>query len=201
MATFDINGVPYRIWAGKMAAPFTEPAFGLFRNVVKHVLANWTALQLAVQHGMGGMDGNRKAAWLEEAVANYFLQNANLERDEVEDMLEDVLSHEFDTVADDGSVKQIAEMFCRTFRMCQRGEVDSIRELIPTLPTLRLGMQDSIAASVDDDQPPILVSLHQETTASNNRDPSPTTEMAGEAMEEGSDDEAGKWTVVHRSKR
>ena len=42
---------------------------------VRFILSNWTALQLAVEHGFGGADGREKAEWLVSVVDQVLREN------------------------------------------------------------------------------------------------------------------------------
>ncbi|KAL4226146.1 rRNA accumulation-related protein [Mactra antiquata] len=113
-----------------MAAPMRER----FCEAISRILNSWTVLKLAVNHGFGGADSQAKADWMVYAIDQWFAENSNLETFEVEDFLEDVLSTEFDTIADDGSLPQIAKMICGFYRLCQEGNTAKIEEKLNELP-------------------------------------------------------------------
>ncbi|XP_045164456.1 pre-rRNA-processing protein TSR2 homolog [Mercenaria mercenaria] len=105
-----------------------------FRASVERVLNSWTVLKLAVSHGFGGADSEAKAEWLVFAVDQWFAENANIDPYEVEDFLEDVLNTEFDTIVDDGSLPQIAQMICGFYKLCQDGNEAQLQERLGKLP-------------------------------------------------------------------
>nr|XP_026263213.1 pre-rRNA-processing protein TSR2 homolog [Urocitellus parryii] len=89
-----------------MMAGAGEDARALFRAGVRAALEAWPALQIAVENGFGGVHSQEKAEWLGGAVEDYFIRNADLELDEVEDFLGELMTNEFDTVVEDGSLPQ-----------------------------------------------------------------------------------------------
>ncbi|KAM7045152.1 pre-rRNA-processing protein TSR2 homolog isoform 2-T2 [Molossus nigricans] len=82
----------------------------LFGAGVRAALEAWPALQIAVENGFGGVHSQEKAEWLGGAVEEYFFRNADLELDEVEDFLGELMTNEFDTVVEDGSLPQVTAM-------------------------------------------------------------------------------------------
>ncbi|XP_036620353.1 pre-rRNA-processing protein TSR2 homolog [Trichosurus vulpecula] len=86
---------------------FAEQSWALFGAGVRAVLEAWPALRIAVENSFGGAHSREKALWLGGAVRDYLVQNADLEQDEVEDFLADIMSTEFDTLVEDGSLPQM----------------------------------------------------------------------------------------------
>ncbi|XP_020835706.1 pre-rRNA-processing protein TSR2 homolog isoform X2 [Phascolarctos cinereus] len=111
-------------------AASTERVWALFGAGVRTVLEAWPALQIAVENSFGGVHSREKALWLGGAVWDYFVQNADLEQDEVEDFLADIMSTEFDTLVEDGSLRQVSQQLQTVFRYCQSGEEPLLREFI-----------------------------------------------------------------------
>ena len=91
------------------------PTAGPFSQAVQAVLDSWSVLQVAVENGFGGADSSAKARWMVDAVTQWFGENSDLDPYEVEDFLADILNNEFNTLADDGSLKAIAEMICQSY--------------------------------------------------------------------------------------
>ncbi|XP_045144252.1 pre-rRNA-processing protein TSR2 homolog isoform X2 [Echinops telfairi] len=83
-----------------------EDSRALFGAGVRAALEAWPALQIAVENGFGGVHSQEKAEWLGGAMEEYFIRNADLELDEVEDFLGELMTNEFDTVVEDGSLPQ-----------------------------------------------------------------------------------------------
>ncbi|KAM5290942.1 pre-rRNA-processing protein TSR2 homolog isoform 2-T2 [Glossophaga mutica] len=90
-----------------MMAGAGEDLRALFGAGVRAALEAWPALQIAVENGFGGVHSQEKAEWLGGAVEEYFFRNADLELDEVEDFLGELMTNEFDTVVEDGSLPQV----------------------------------------------------------------------------------------------
>ncbi|XP_074064464.1 pre-rRNA-processing protein TSR2 homolog [Macrotis lagotis] len=111
-------------------AAAAEQAWALFGTGVRAVLASWPALQIAVENGFGGVHSHEKALWLGGVVEDYFVRNPDLEQDEVEDFLSDIMSTEFDTLVEDGSLAQVSQQLQRVFSYSQNGEEPLLREFI-----------------------------------------------------------------------
>ncbi|XP_048347030.1 pre-rRNA-processing protein TSR2 homolog [Sphaerodactylus townsendi] len=117
-----------------MATPRKEEETrGLFSQGVKAVLANWPALQIAVENGFGGAYSQEKAEWMVGAVEQYFQSNVDLEPDEVDDFLAQMMNNEFDTVIEDGSLSQVSQQLCIFFSQCQQGNWAAVQEAIARL--------------------------------------------------------------------
>ncbi|KAM8965956.1 pre-rRNA-processing protein TSR2 homolog isoform X1 [Sarcophilus harrisii] len=114
-------------------AASAEQARALFGVGVRAVLEAWPALQIAVENSFGGVHSREKALWLGRVVEDYFLLNADLEQEEVEDFLSDIMSTEFDTLIEDGSLPQVSQQLQTMFRYCQRGEETLLRQFISQL--------------------------------------------------------------------
>jgi len=91
-------------------------------------------VQLAVQHGFGGVDSQDKAKWMVDALVQWFSENADLEPYEVEDFLSDVLNAEFDTVVDDGSLQQTAATICECYSLALSGNAPALQARLQRLP-------------------------------------------------------------------
>ncbi|XP_025789937.1 pre-rRNA-processing protein TSR2 homolog isoform X2 [Puma concolor] len=103
-----------------------EDSRALFGAGVRAALEAWPALQIAVENGFGGVHSQEKAAWLGGAVEEYFFRNADLELDEVEDFLGELMTNEFDTVVEDGSLPQQLQTMFHHF---QRGDGAALKEM------------------------------------------------------------------------
>ncbi|XP_004598356.2 pre-rRNA-processing protein TSR2 homolog [Ochotona princeps] len=101
----------------------------LFKAGVRAALEAWPALQIAVDNGFGGVHSQEKAEWLGVAVEDYFLRNADLELEEVEDFLGELMTNEFDTVVEDGSLPQVSQQLQTLFCHFQRGDGAALKEM------------------------------------------------------------------------
>ncbi|KAF3840436.1 hypothetical protein F7725_006298 [Dissostichus mawsoni] len=98
----------------------------LFSEAVRQVLLSWPVLQIAVDNGFGGVYGTQKADWMVDVVQQFFHDNADLQRGEVEDFLSDIMNQEFNTVVEDGSLPQM-------FSQWQQGALQTLRNTIDSL--------------------------------------------------------------------
>ncbi|XP_004713176.1 pre-rRNA-processing protein TSR2 homolog isoform X1 [Echinops telfairi] len=106
-----------------------EDSRALFGAGVRAALEAWPALQIAVENGFGGVHSQEKAEWLGGAMEEYFIRNADLELDEVEDFLGELMTNEFDTVVEDGSLPQVSQQLQTMFHHFQRGDGAALREM------------------------------------------------------------------------
>jgi len=116
-----------------------SPVTELFKVAVDKILESWTVLQLAVQHGFGGAESRNKAAWLSEALVQWFQENQNLEYYEVDDFLSDVLNSEFDTLAEDGSLTQVSRCLCSSYELCKQGNTTALKAKLDALRPANIG--------------------------------------------------------------
>jgi Pre-rRNA-processing protein TSR2. len=97
----------------------------LFRNVVETVFSTWTALRLAVEHGMGGQRGKEVALEFVNQVADFFCKN-DVCAEEVADFLADFMDKEFQTVCEDNSPDEVATVLCQFYQHCKAGRHDLV---------------------------------------------------------------------------
>ncbi|XP_007117835.1 pre-rRNA-processing protein TSR2 homolog isoform X1 [Physeter macrocephalus] len=114
---------------GRIMAGAAEDSGTLFGVAVRAALEAWPALQIAVENGFGGVHSQEKAEWLGGAVEEYFFRNADLELDEVEDFLGELMTNEFDTVVEDGSLPQVSQQLQTMFHHFQRGDRAALKEM------------------------------------------------------------------------
>uniref|UniRef100_W8BUD3 Pre-rRNA-processing protein TSR2 homolog n=1 Tax=Ceratitis capitata TaxID=7213 RepID=W8BUD3_CERCA len=75
-----------------------------FRLVLEKIFNNWQNLRLAVEHGMGGRNGQQLAIEIMDYIYKYCIGNENIAQGELQDLLEELLDQEFDTICDDNSI-------------------------------------------------------------------------------------------------
>jgi len=179
----------------------------LFYVGIQSILKSWTALQLAVSHGFGGAHSNEKAQWFVGAIEQYFNENEALETYELEDMIAETMSSEFDTISEDGSCREVAQEIWNLHRHWRRGDVDAIRQRLAALPCVNLGecVADSSSHQADADDEGTGSILQDMTLSSsgNVTSPSPDDELepAAAAPKEDMVDADGFTMVQTRSKR
>ncbi|XP_016323795.1 pre-rRNA-processing protein TSR2 homolog isoform X2 [Sinocyclocheilus anshuiensis] len=114
-------------------APLASSTRELFTEAVRAVLETWPVLQIAVDNDFSGTYSQQKAEWMVDALRLYFIDNDELQQDEVEDFISDLMNNEFDTVVDDGSLPQVAQQVCEMFQQCQQDRLTEVREQIKQL--------------------------------------------------------------------
>lgn len=189
-----------------------------FKPIVDLVFNNWTALQLAVEHGMGAPGGEKTAQLMSVYVARYCVENV-VEREDLTELLEDLMDEEFETVCHDNSPKEVSSLLVFFLGLLKEGRHDELRNHIEALPKSQKWLSQPIHESVppqchgnpdddttssdedddndydndDDDQDSqSVVESHGEapTTSNQNNEPEPMDE----------DVEPG-WTVVRTRRR
>lgn len=180
----------------------------LFQTSLSQILDSWTVLELAVEHGFGGGESREKADWMVFAIDQWFKENKNLETFEVEEFLADILNAEFDTIADDGSLSQIASMICGVHRLCSNGDEPAVRKRLQHLqkPSLKqCARAPSDEEDNDEDDMDTGPTSHQNSTHHQTQ-PSQSDGASSESITNGttsneSEMEDDGWTTVHRGKR
>jgi hypothetical protein len=105
----------------------------VFRNVVETVFNTWTALRLAVEHGMGGRRGKEVALNLVTQVTDLFCKS-NIEVEEVADFLIEFMDLEFQTICEDNSPEEVANVLWQFYQHCKSGNHDLVRLELSKLP-------------------------------------------------------------------
>ncbi|XP_068454743.1 pre-rRNA-processing protein TSR2 homolog [Clinocottus analis] len=166
----------------------------LFTEAVRAVLHSWPVLQIAVDNGFGGVFGQQKADWMVDVVQQYFHDNADLQRGEVEDYLADLMDQEFDTVVDDESLPQLCDSLIQAFLQWQQGALHQLKHTIDTL-TQKKSQRAKVTAPPShsdegsDDETQVM-ECEPSSPSVSSRDPPPPPPP---------DEEPG-WTVVRKKK-
>jgi len=105
-----------------------------FNVAIDAIFKNWTALQLAVNQSAGGPQSKEKAEWMKGVTENWFYENSNLDKYEVEDFLEQIIINEFYVQIDDGSLYEVASKVCEFYDICTKNDEETIRKKLLTLP-------------------------------------------------------------------
>ncbi|KAJ1771552.1 rRNA accumulation- protein [Coemansia sp. RSA 1843] len=105
-----------------------------FIEGVDHVLANWTALELAVQNGWGGRNTLEKRDNMVDEIVEYFdrqvrKKSTAVEPTEVEELLIQVMDEDFSVVLEDQSEKQVALLLCSIFAECKTGNFATVDKM------------------------------------------------------------------------
>lgn len=107
----------------------------IFRSAVTSVLNNWTALQLAVEHGMGTRES---AQSLVDYVIETFVSNDDISCEEMSDVLSEVMDSLFQTVCEDNSPDEVGALLWRFYQHHRVGETEKIKEMLSKLPPCQL---------------------------------------------------------------
>jgi len=104
-------------------------ALGVLREGIGLVFSQWWALQMAVQNEWGGPDSHSKADQLASDTVSWFTQSREpLYIDDLENMFHQVLES-LNTLAEDGSVEEVAEKLMIMHEECLEGNFKSIENL------------------------------------------------------------------------
>ncbi|KAL4707162.1 hypothetical protein ACJJTC_018897 [Scirpophaga incertulas] len=172
-----------------------------FKPVVDLLLNNWTALQLAVEHGMGAPGGEKTAQLMSVYIARYCVENI-VDVLDLAEVLEDLMDEEFDTVCHDNSPKEIASHLLMFLSLLKEGRNDELQARIEAMPKCQKWLSQPIHDSVP---PQCHGNPDDDTTSSSGEEDDPNSEQMNDAtpstsnnyepqpMEE--DIEPG-WTIV-----
>ncbi|KAJ7372020.1 rRNA accumulation- protein [Desmophyllum pertusum] len=105
---------------------------------IRFVLSNWSVLQLAVQHGFGGIDTGEKAEWMVNVINQVLRENDTIENYELEDYIEEILFNEFHTMVEDGSLPKVVQKLCTFQRLWKEGNTTQIQQEISSAPIQKL---------------------------------------------------------------
>ncbi|CAF1200015.1 unnamed protein product [Adineta steineri] len=171
--------------------------------IIRSIFSRWTALQLAVSHSMGGSESESKYEAFINAFGEYLTRNIrntptiSLHESDIQEYLDEILDEEFNTVLDDGSSYELAQLFVRYIQLILQGKLNDVQQ--------ELQLQQSMASSIQ-------TSSRNE----NNDDDSSTSDdsddddddMIEEEEDEQQQQQQGKtqsmdvdedgWTTVHR---
>lgn len=121
----------------------------IFHGVVNKVLSNWTALNLAVEHGMGGPQSRQIASWMVDYMNEIFVENPNIEPYEVSDILSELMDNEFQTICDDNSPDEVGAELCRFFRLLREGQTELLNTELSKLQKCNLLQCKNVSVSSD----------------------------------------------------
>ncbi|XP_012258314.2 pre-rRNA-processing protein TSR2 homolog [Athalia rosae] len=90
-----------------------------FLTISERVLSNWTALKLAVDHGMGSRE---KAEDFPSYITEVLYMNENLDSDDVAAEIEEYMDEAFQTELQDDSAIDVAKELLRFYQYCLAGD-------------------------------------------------------------------------------
>ncbi|EFA78468.1 hypothetical protein PPL_09120 [Heterostelium album PN500] len=109
-----------------------EQIWEVFDQAVKRVFLQWTALQLAVQNAWGGRSSEEKAEDIRQDILDLFLMGKPVYPDMIMSILEDRLSNELNTIAEDDSYREVSEIIIQIFNFCCKGMFNEVVQLVGT---------------------------------------------------------------------
>ena len=121
-----------------------------FRTAVDAIFANWPGLQLVINQNSLGQPKPVVAQWLVDSTVQWFCENKDLERHEVEEFLDSVFDREFNCLMQDGSSGDTAAILCEFYTLCfaNRTSEEDIMTKLQALPKCDLSR---CQVQVDDD--------------------------------------------------
>jgi pre-rRNA-processing protein TSR2 len=128
-----------------ISIPPIHPNKALFIEGARIILNTWTALRIAVEQEWGGPLSQEKAAWLVDALVEHFdVEGKKVEKEDLEDILLDVMTREFNVYLEDESEREIASLLFDLYHECISGRTDLINKLREKQPRILATAIDSI---------------------------------------------------------
>mmetsp|Transcript_2723 Transcript_2723/g.3876 ORF Transcript_2723/g.3876 Transcript_2723/m.3876 type:complete len:200 (-) Transcript_2723:231-830(-) len=120
---------------------------------IASIFRQWTVVRLAVENNWGGGDSQRKLELMLEQLLPLFQKPKPPFQEDVEDYLEDFLDAQFHTVAEDGSLSEVASIILEMFQKCGVQDMSLVNNVLAReqqlLPSQQLGQK--VADENDDD--------------------------------------------------
>ncbi|XP_058825720.1 uncharacterized protein LOC131685788 [Topomyia yanbarensis] len=98
-----------------------------FKEVVENVFNRWTALRLAVEHGMGGSLGVNTALEIIDYITCFCTENKKVDSHDLREVLEEIMDQEFETICEDESIDEISDILMRHLSLLKENKVDQIK--------------------------------------------------------------------------
>ncbi|KAK0162115.1 hypothetical protein PV327_008479 [Microctonus hyperodae] len=105
-----------------------------FLNITQRLFSNWTALRMAVEHGMGSKD---RAVDFCPYITDIIYMNDDLSSDDLAAELEEYMDREFQTELQDNSAKEIAEILMNFYHYSHDGYGETVMTEMNKLPQLQ----------------------------------------------------------------
>lgn len=160
-----------------------------FRTIVEDMFNRWTALKMAVEHGMHIEDnGLATASQLIDHITDLCLFGKDIDSDRIQEELDEIMDQEFDTICDDNSTKEIGTILVKYLNMLRQGKEAEILEELNKLPSITKWIIIPQAPAVKRVAAPEIMDVEMASSSSSNATPA-----LGE-------EEDSEWTIV-KSKR
>ncbi|KAH8363606.1 hypothetical protein KR084_012114 [Drosophila pseudotakahashii] len=105
-----------------------------FRLIVEKIFNHWQDLRLAVEHGMGGRNGQQVAIEIMDYTYQYCVSNENITQGELQEVVEELMDQEFNTLCDDDSIPEICRNLLRYKLLAQQNQYPQIEAELSKLP-------------------------------------------------------------------
>ncbi|KAI9339630.1 hypothetical protein BDR26DRAFT_379765 [Obelidium mucronatum] len=133
---------------------FTSPQhLTLFKEAIHFVFVRWTALQLAIEHSMGGSSTLAKVSMLGDYILDFFTEHGlRIDPTDLEENVVEFFGESFQVELEDGSGAEISKMLCDLFAQLGRGDLsgfERVRELASRV--VPLGPSRKVVGDDDDD--------------------------------------------------
>ena len=159
---------------------------------------------------MGGSESEAKYHAFIDAFAQYLNRNirpslsiSSMEQD-IQEYLDEILDEEFNTILDDGSSQELAQLFLRYMQLIHQGKLADVQQELQvqhanTTPALQMSVRnadgddddDDESSSDDEEDNPIDNEMREEQEQ-------PSTSTSNESKSQAMDIDDEGWTTVHR---
>lgn len=159
-------------------------------QLLHHSLAEWPALQLAIDQGMGGTNAREKQVWMGQVVYDFLLENKHVvDPDELYDYIADMMDNEFDTIVDDGSMSFLTRRISYFCKLALEDKEEELRTILDKKKTSSCKSNSDVKPHPRNETE----TSHQSTSSATTTDP--VNEMV---VDEKIDDDPVNdgWTVV-----
>ncbi|XP_023164506.1 uncharacterized protein LOC111595157 [Drosophila hydei] len=115
-----------------------------FRSIVEKIFNNWQNLRLAVEHGMGGRNGQQVAIQIMDYTYEYCVGNENITQGELQEVIEELMDQEFNTLCDDQSIPEICRNLLRYKQMAAASQYPQIELELSKLPQGKVWLRPDV---------------------------------------------------------
>merc|ERR1711936_1092646 len=122
--------------------------------------------------------------WLIGAISQYFAKNKKIQSYEVSDLLEDIMSEEFNAELDDGSEKEIGSILCKCYDLYSTNRKAELLQMIGHAPIAEVSKCESMGGAEGEDEDDECMDLNDAITATFNSCSISTTPIHKSTIEE-----------------
>uniref|UniRef100_A0A023EJF3 Pre-rRNA-processing protein TSR2 homolog n=1 Tax=Aedes albopictus TaxID=7160 RepID=A0A023EJF3_AEDAL len=187
----------------------------VFKEIVENIFNRWTALRLAVEHGMGGPLGLNTAIEIINYITCYCTENKRVDAYDLREVMEEIMDQEFETICEDESVKEISELLIKYLNLLRDNKEEQVRLELARMGPCEIwiksgnrikmqAMDDSSGTDDDNDDDDMDQDMDMEPTAApaatrSAMNPTPSTQ--GSTTEFLEEDVDPGWTQVRGRRR